>query len=582
MNSNVFIVKTKKLYTGDSPSQYSFKISTCESVLFVALTENMSAELAMVPTIILTFIIGGLISSGSRRCFGKTLALTTKQYLLRCSLVVSVILGTAFSLSQEDLLGTFLDQKFLVLVTLASSIAMDHFYGFKYPDEIKSTLLDGLAASIIAKGLENHEAAFESQDYAWVSSPLKFPPAAKGLEPSSGPKPPPSLLDGANNSTLYESGEGAEYSELPGFEDKAKNALLKKERKYADSDSCLFDDSFAPIDSTGKTKKLPDQFRNLCKSEITPICEDNVSHFSVPPAAFNERSDHQCMHVHLKEPAKLHIVPRKEKKGMKKFTFAPKQLEQGPDFEKSAEGRNYLADGMPTFSVEKQFDAGSVSAPTYYQTMGSFLGSVCVVGSMILLEEQYCLTSFLVRTGEKYLDKPVLAGLSVAIPFFLYCLTFFDNSSGFSVSRTLVVPTDDVPKRKNSKRDSACTCVSQTGLIYLGVLCIVVLAFLGFMMEYFPRRPPPPPKFYETCTGKLLIVTFVLLLMSLGVIAYLCTKKPPRQKAQKATKSTASGTASVKRPQKNFSYVGSGSSVHRKSLWSLSNPCLAFYMKNKQ
>ena len=88
----------------------------------------MSINITVIPTVVLTFLIGALISSGSRQWFGKPVVLSAKQYLLRCALAASILLSTLFSFCQGDILNTVVNQKILVLLTMASSIAVDHFY----------------------------------------------------------------------------------------------------------------------------------------------------------------------------------------------------------------------------------------------------------------------------------------------------------------------------------------------------------------------------------------------------------------------------------------------------------------------
>ncbi len=508
--------------------------------------------------------------------------LTAQQYILRCSLVVAIILGTMYSLSQDEFMSTLLDQKLLVLLTMASSIAVDQFYGFSAPSINQGVKLSNLEAPHAVEGtgstLKMTDGRIISAT-ATLSMPSKSPfrqPEEKW--PSSKCKISAVSTPDYPESTLPESEENVEQNIGPParktFGDKMRYTLALKE--------ILEDQSLETDNETwgGKSTAtaLPSHLRDSCKKDRVPASEDQTTHFSVPPAAFNEHQDHQCLHVHLKEPAKLHIVPNKGKKDTK-------QAKVGKEV--SSKKQKYVPDPavdvvdfkttLPV--VNSPVSTGSMGNSSLkplegHQQMLSFLGSMCVVGSLALLEEHYSVFSLLSIAGGKYFDKPVLASFSVAVPFILYCLTFLDNTnSGFSASHTLVLPTDKIRKRKTtgkpSKRDSACTCVSQTGLIYLGVLCIVLLAFLGFMMEYFPRRPPPPKKFYETCTGQLLIVTVFLLLISLGVIVYLCKRKTPQSKA---TKSTASGTGKIKRPQKNFSYADA--SVHTKLEWSPHSPCL--------
>ncbi len=492
----------------------------------------MAVELTVVPTVALTFIIAGLISSGSRQWFGKPVVLSVKQYLLRCSLVASIILGTLFSLCQADFVKTLLDQKILILLTMASSIAVDHYYGLRAPRVEEGT---GTKRGVVTEH-------------------------AKRLREELSKK---KVKGGRRRSRERE---------------RERRTFSISEGGLSHSDASA--GAEAPEDTADQVKGGKDKAPSKEKSQCRAVpSEDEVTHFSVPPTAFNEHHDHQCLHVHLKEPARLHIVPKKERqerasaptaataaaaaaasaaaanRGANKKTSprAVKALEPSPEVELVSYGGPAASRGDGEGLLRQLLTATTSSPRT---ELVSVLGSLLVVGSLVLAEGCYS-TSCLLQLANALSAKAALTLASVVVPLFLYCWTFLDGSGYSAGSSTLVLPSASIARKhhltsRGNGRSSACMCFSQAGLWYVGVLIVAALSFLGVMVQYFPRNRTPPPRFYQTCTGRLLIVTLLLLLGATGIIIHLYKNQ---RKDVEAEKTKASN------PHKHFVLPGKSSSV---------------------
>ncbi len=94
----------------------------------------MDFELNVLPTMAVTLAIASLISGGNRQWFGNPIVLSGKQYATRNLIMTVVLLGTLLSFFGGDLAKMILEQKYLILAVAASSVSVDHCYGFSDRD----------------------------------------------------------------------------------------------------------------------------------------------------------------------------------------------------------------------------------------------------------------------------------------------------------------------------------------------------------------------------------------------------------------------------------------------------------------
>ncbi len=96
----------------------------------------MDLTTEILPTIAVTLGTAGLLSGGSRQLFGSPVILSGKQYMLRVAIMFSVLLGTLFSFfGESSIFKVLLEQKYMILLSAAISISIDHFYGYTANEE---------------------------------------------------------------------------------------------------------------------------------------------------------------------------------------------------------------------------------------------------------------------------------------------------------------------------------------------------------------------------------------------------------------------------------------------------------------
>ncbi len=96
----------------------------------------MDLTTEVLPTIAVTLGTAGLLSGGSRQLFGSPVVLSGKQYMLRVAIMFSVLLGTLFSFfGESSIFKVLLEQKYMILLSAAISISIDHFYGYTASEE---------------------------------------------------------------------------------------------------------------------------------------------------------------------------------------------------------------------------------------------------------------------------------------------------------------------------------------------------------------------------------------------------------------------------------------------------------------
>ncbi len=96
-----------------------------------SLQEHMvEMEWNVIPTMLATFAIASLVSCGSRQWVGGNGTTSTKQKGQKVAVMSLVILGILFSFfGGGELFKTLLEQKYMILLTMTSSLAIDYLYG---------------------------------------------------------------------------------------------------------------------------------------------------------------------------------------------------------------------------------------------------------------------------------------------------------------------------------------------------------------------------------------------------------------------------------------------------------------------
>ena len=467
-------------------------------------SDGLQFELATVPTIIMTIIVAVVITSGRRQWFGQTVVLSLKEYIIRCFIVTSIIVGTLYSLVSDASVGDFMDQKMLAVITLGIAIAVEHFYGAqdeivpelstlanfsRFPGQDSASPNDG-SSKIADEGID------KSGNHSSHSDRSQHPPRAENLQIVPNDEDNPTF----SGATDLKRGKNSNF-----FTDNRSSSPFSNN-----------------ITSKAMQLESPEQ-DNGSNVDNSPLHQNmrTVTHYSIKtPSAQDEYA--KCLHVQVQEPM-LDIsqlqqripecVPTKHEirdysdypadftRASAKQVFDRMLFQWLPMFNRSSNDFTSFK-SLPLQSVADSDGSLKAKDLGYWNEIPK---TICL--AMMSIPIVYTIAFELLEMADD-MPNPIL--------ILLFCISYFPITKVFSHQGLNMVSSSNVNSSANDKPLSvkaSTTFLQKYAAFFSWITLGGTIAMLYAMSKIWPK--PPPPEVLLDLPGLLIALTTALVVGAL-------------------------------------------------------------------